>query len=35
MSSNSFKNIITYKLFSYQSYVYIYLIVCKEMINSK
>ena len=31
-SPNSFKNGITYKLFTYKSYMYIQLNVCKQMI---
>ena len=33
--SNSFKNEITYKLFTYKSYMYIYLNVCKQMADVK
>ena len=33
--SNSFKNEIINKLFTYKSYMYIHLNVCKQMINSK
>ena len=29
ISSNSYKNKITYKLFAYKSYIYNHLIVCK------
>ena len=35
MSCNSFKNEITYKLFTYKSYMYIYLDVCKQMTDIK
>ena len=31
ISSNSFKNEITYKLFTYKSYMYIHSNVCKKM----
>ena len=35
VSYNSFKNEITYKLFTYKSYMYIYLNVCKQMTDIK
>ena len=35
MNSNSFKNEITNKLFTYKLYMYIYLTVCKQMTNVK
>ena len=28
MSSDSFKNNVTYKLFAYKSYIYIYIYIC-------
>ena len=31
ISSNSFKNEINYKLFSYKSYMHIHLNMCKQM----
>ena len=33
ISSNSFKNEITRKLLTYKSYMYMYLNVCKQMID--
>ena len=35
ISSNSFKNEITNKLFTYKSYMYIHLNVCKQMTDVK
>ena len=35
MSSNSFKNEITCKPFTYKSYMYIHLHVCKQMTDGK
>ena len=35
VSSKSFKNEITLKLFTYKSYMYIHLTVCQQIINSK
>ena len=35
ISSNSFKNEITYKLFPYKSYMYIHLNVSKQMTDVK
>ena len=35
ISSNSFKNEIIYKLFTYKSYMYIHLNVCKQMTDVK
>ena len=35
ISSNLFKNEITYKLFTSKSYMYIHLSVCKEMTDIK
>ena len=35
ISSNAFKNEITNKLFTYKSYMYIHLNVCKQMTDGK
>ena len=35
ISSNSFKNKIIYKLFTYKSYMYNHLTVCKQMTDVK
>ena len=35
ISSGSFKNEITYKLFIYKFYMNIHLTVCKQMFDSK
>ena len=35
ISCNLFKNEITYKLFTYISFMYIHLNVCNQMFNSK